>query len=333
MNVPMSRRGLSSCLRALAAAVLLPVVPGALAAESPRFPERPMRMLVGFAPGSLTDLLARTVGQKMTEQWGQPVVIDNRPSGGGVVASQSMLAANPDGHTLLMVSAQHAASASLFTKLPYDTLRDFSGVSQVVTGAHVLVAANALGVKSVRDLIALLKAKPGVINYGSAGVGSGAHINGEMFNLEAGVKAPYVPYKGPVEALNDVAGGRIGFAWLSLGVAAPFIRDGRVVALGVSTPARSPVYPSIPTVAEGGLPGHEFDQWFGLLAASRVPRPVVEKLSAEVARILALPDVRERIVALGAEPKASRPDAFDRFLRAQVETLGKVIRAAGIRVD
>jgi tripartite-type tricarboxylate transporter receptor subunit TctC len=179
----------------------------------------------------------------------------------------------------------------------------------------------------------LLKAKPGVINYGSAGVGSGAHINGEMFNLEAGVKAPYVPYKGPVEALNDVAGGRIGFAWLSLGVAAPFIRDGRVVALGVSTPARSPVYPSIPTVAEGGLPGHEFDQWFGLLAASRVPRPVVEKLSAEVARILALPDVRERIVALGAEPKASRPDAFDRFLRAQVETLGKVIRAAGIRVD
>ncbi|MFN7752007.1 MAG: tripartite tricarboxylate transporter substrate binding protein [Pseudomonadota bacterium] len=329
----MSRRGLSSCLRALAAAVLLPVVPGALAAESPRFPERPMRMLVGFAPGSLTDLLARTVGQKMTEQWGQPVVIDNRPSGGGVVASQSMLAANPDGHTLLMVSAQHAASASLFTKLPYDTLRDFSGVSQVVTGAHVLVAANALGVKSVRDLIALLKAKPGVINYGSAGVGSGAHINGEMFNLEAGVKAPYVPYKGPVEALNDVAGGRIGFAWLSLGVAAPFIRDGRVVALGVSTPARSPVYPSIPTVAEGGLPGHEFDQWFGLLAASRVPRPVVEKLSAEVARILALPDVRERIVALGAEPKASRPDAFDRFLRAQVETLGKVIRAAGIRVD
>ena len=333
MNFPMSRRGLSSCLRALAAAVLLPVVPGALAAESPRFPERPMRMLVGFAPGSLTDLLARTVGQKMTEQWGQPVVIDNRPSGGGVVASQSMLAANPDGHTLLMVSAQHAASASLFTKLPYDTLRDFSGVSQVVTGAHVLVAANALGVKSVRDLIALLKAKPGVINYGSAGVGSGAHINGEMFNLEAGVKAPYVPYKGPVEALNDVAGGRIGFAWLSLGVAAPFIRDGRVVALGVSTPARSPVYPSIPTVAEGGLPGHEFDQWFGLLAASRVPRPVVEKLSAEVARILALPDVRERIVALGAEPKASRPDAFDRFLRAQVETLGKVIRAAGIRVD
>jgi tripartite-type tricarboxylate transporter receptor subunit TctC len=333
MNFPMFRRGLSSCLRALAAAVLLPVVPGALAAESPRFPERPMRMLVGFAPGSLTDLLARTVGQKMTEQWGQPVVIDNRPSGGGVVASQSMLAANPDGHTLLMVSAQHAASASLFTKLPYDTLRDFSGVSQVVTGAHVLVAANALGVKSVRDLIALLKAKPGVINYGSAGVGSGAHINGEMFNLEAGVKAPYVPYKGPVEALNDVAGGRIGFAWLSLGVAAPFIRDGRVVALGVSTPARSPVYPSIPTVAEGGLPGHEFDQWFGLLAASRVPRPVVEKLSAEVARILALPDVRERIVALGAEPKASRPDAFDRFLRAQVETLGKVIRAAGIRVD
>lgn len=303
------------------------------ALAQPQFPAQPMRMLVPFAPGSLTDILARTVGQKMTETWGHQVVVDNRPSGGGVVASQTMLAANPDGHTMMMVSAQHAISATLFSKLPYDTVRDFAGISQVVTGAHVLAASKALGVRSVKELIAAARAKPGQISYGSAGIGSGAHINGEMFNLEAGIQAPYVPYKGPLEAMADVMAGRIGFTWLSLGVAAPFIRDGRVVALGVSTPGRSPMFPELPTVAQAGLAGHEFDAWFGLLGNAKAPRPVISQLSKEVARIVQLPDVRERLQNLGTDPKSSTPEAFDGFIRAQIERLGKVIRASGIKVE
>jgi len=326
-------RSLCTCvayLGLIAAAGLAAAAGNALAQT--KFPTQPMRMLVGFAPGSLTDILARTVGQKMTDNWGQQVVVDNRPSGGGVVASQTMIASNPDGHTLLMVSAQHAISATLFPKLPYDTVKDFAGVSQVVTGAHVLAVGKDLGVKSVKELIALVKAKPGQINFGSAGIGSGAHINGEMFNLEAGINAPYVPYKGPLEAMSDVIAGRIGFTWLSLGVAAPFIRDGRVIALGVSTPQRSPMFPNLPTVGEG-LPGHEFDQWFGLLGNAKTPRPVINQLSKEVARIVQLPDVRERLQGLGTDPRSSSPEEFDRFIRAQIDRLGKVIKAAGIKVD
>jgi len=326
------RAVLANLLRVALPAVLCASAGSALAAEAAKFPLQPMRMLVGFAPGSLTDILARTVGQKMTDTWGQQVVVDNRPSGGGVVASQTMINANPDGHTMLMVSAQHAISATLFSKLPYDTVRDFAGISQVVTGAHVLAASNSLGVKSVKELIAAAKAKPGQISYGSAGVGSGAHINGEMFNLEAGINAPYIPYKGPLEAMNDVMTGRIGFTWLSLGVAAPFIRDGRVVALGVSTPKRSPMFPNLPTVGEG-LPGHEFDQWFGLLGNAKAPRAVINQVSKEVARIVQLPDVRERLQNLGTDPKSSSPEEFDRFIRSQIERLGKVIKAAGIKSE
>jgi tripartite-type tricarboxylate transporter receptor subunit TctC len=318
---------------AVAAAMIGAVAVSDVAAAQPKFPSQPMRMLVGFAPGSLTDILARTVGQKMTENWGQQVVVDNRPSGGGVVASQTMLAANPDGHTMLMVSAQHAISATLFPKLPYDTVKDFAGISQVVTGAHVVAASKDLGVKTVKDLIALVRSKPGVINYGSAGVGSGAHINGEMFNLEAGINAPYIPYKGPLEAMGDVVAGRIGFTWLSLGVAAPFIRDGRVIALAVSTPKRSPMFPNLPTVGESGLPGHEFDQWFGLLGNAKTPRAITAQVSKEVARIVQLPDVVERIQNLGADPKSSTPEDFDKFIRQQIERLGKVIKAAGIKAE
>ena len=298
-----------------------------------KYPTRPIRMLVTFSAGSLTDLVARLVSQKMTENWGQQVVVDNRPGGGGVAASQALLAANPDGYTLMMVSSGHAISASLYSKLPYDTLRDFAGVSQVVSGPHVLVANRDLGVKSVKDLIAAAKAKPGRLVYGTAATGSGAHINAEMFRIDAGIDATFVSYKGPVEALNDLMGGRIQYSLLSLGVAAPFIKDGRVVALGVTSAKRSSFMPNIPTVAESGLPGHEFDQWFGLLAHAKTPRPIVNQLSREVARIVALPDVKERIFVLGSDPKPSTPEQFDAFIRAEVQKLGKVIKAANIKVE
>ena len=308
------------------------------AASSPahaqeKYPTRPIRMLVTFSAGSLTDILARLVGAKMTENWGQQVVIDNRPGGGGVAASQALIASNPDGYTLMMVSSGHAISASLYSKLPYDTLRDFAGVSQVVSGGHVLAVSKDLGVKSVKELIAFTRAKPGQITFGTAATGSGAHINAEMFKIDAGINAAHIAYKGPIEALNDVLGGRVTYTMLSLGVAAPFIRDGRLIALGVSTPTRDPMFPNVPTIAEAGVPGHEFEQWFGLLAPAKTPRPIVNQLSREVARILQLPDVKERIVALGSVPKPSTPEQFDAYIRAEVQKLGKVVKAANIRVD
>jgi tripartite-type tricarboxylate transporter receptor subunit TctC len=304
-----------------------------LADAQEKYPTRPIRMLVTFSAGSLTDILARLVGAKMTESWGQQVVIDNRPGGGGVAASQALLASNPDGYTLMMVSSGHAISASLYSKLPYDTLRDFAGVSQVVSGGHVLAVSKDLGVKSVKELIAFTKAKPGQITFGTAATGSGAHINAEMFKIDAGINAAHIAYKGPIEALNDVLGGRVTYTMLSLGVAAPFIRDGRLIALGVSTPTRDPMFPNVPTIAEAGVPGHEFEQWFGLLAPAKTPRPIVNQLSREVARILQLPDVKERIVVLGSVPKPSTPEQFDAYIRSEVQKLGKVVKAANIRVD
>lgn len=316
---------------AIAAWTLL-MVPNIACAQE-KYPNRPIRMLVTFSVGSLTDILARMVGAKMSENWGQQVVIDNRPGGGGIAASQALIAANADGYTLMMVSSGHAASATLYSKLPYDTLRDFAGISQVVSGGHVLAVSKDLGVKSVKELIALAKAKPGQITFGTAATGSGSHINAEMFKIDTGINATHVAYKGPIEALTDVLGGRVTYALVSTGVAAPFIRDGRLVPLGVSTAKRDPMFPNVPTIAEAGVAGHEYDQWFGLLAPAKVPRAIVNQLSREVARILELPDVKERIVVLGSVPKPSTPEQFDAFIRSEVQKLGKVIKAANLRID
>ena len=298
-----------------------------------KYPSRPIRLLATFSIGSLTDILARIVGQKMSENWGQQVVVDNRPGGGGVAASRALLAANADGYTLMMVSSGHAISPSLYSNLPYDTVRDFAGISQVVSGGHVLAVGKGLGVTSVKELIALAKAKPGQLTFGTAATGSGAHINAEMFKIDAGINTNFIAYKGPVEALTDVIAGRVSYTMLSLGVAGPYIKDGRIIALGVSTAARSPLFPNIPTIAEAGLPGHEYDQWFGMVASAKTPRPILAQVSREVARILALPDVKERIVNLGSDPKPSTPEQFDAFIRAEIQKLNKVIKAANIKVE
>lgn len=298
-----------------------------------QYPAKPIRMLVPFSAGSLTDILARMIGQKMHENWGQQVVADNRPSAGGIVASQIAAGANPDGHTLILVSAGHAASATLYSKLPYDTVKDFAGVSQIASVSHALIVGKSLGIKSVKELIALAKSKPGRINFASPGVGSGSHINGEMFKLATAIDVVHVPYKGAPEALNDVMTGRVQFIFLAPLFVAPFIRDGRVLAIAVSTKERAPMLPDVPTAEEAGLPGFDFDQWFGLLAPAKTPRPIINQLSREVARILELPDVKQRILNGGASPKPSTPEQFDAFIRSEIEKLGKVIEASGARMN
>jgi tripartite-type tricarboxylate transporter receptor subunit TctC len=316
----------------LAAGVLLPAATFA-AVPDQKFPNRPLRMLVPFSAGSQTDILARWTGEKILENWGQQVVVDNRPSAGGTVASQYVLAANPDGHTLMMVSTGHAGNATLYSKLPYDTIRDFSGISRVASVPNLLVVAPSLGVKSVKELIALAKSKPGQFNFSSAGIGSGTQINGEMFKLAAGMEATHVPYKGAPESLNETLAGRVHFTFSPILVAAGQVKAGRAVALAVSTARRSAMFPDVPTVAEAGLPGFDYDQWYGILVAAKTPRAVVNTLNREVVRILNLPDIRQRMLTQGATPTPTTPEVFDAFIREEVKRFAKVLIAAGARVN
>lgn len=319
-----------------AAAALFTMVtlaPFASHAQQQKFPSKPIRMIVPFSAGSQTDILARLIGQKMNENWGQQVVVDNRPSAGGTIAAGIVATSSPDGHTLMVHSVGHAINASLYARLPFNTLRDFSGVSQIASVPNVLVVAPALGVKSVKDLIALAKQKPGQINFGSAGIGSGTHINGEQFKVVTGVNIVHVPYKGTPEALTDTMTSRIHFFFAPLVPALPFIREGRLVALAVSTSTRSPVLADVPTVAEAALPGFDYDQWYGMIAPANTPTPVLEQLSKEVARVLELPDVRKTFQTQGAVARPSTPAQFDAFIRSEIDKLAKVIKAAGARAD
>jgi tripartite-type tricarboxylate transporter receptor subunit TctC len=305
----------------------------ALAQAQQPYPARPVRMIVAFTAGSETDFFARTVGQKLAERWGQQVVVDNRPGAGGTLAGGIAAAAANDGYTLFMNSMAHAVIPAIYTRLPYDTLRDFAGVSEVAGVPNVLVVPPAQGIRSVKELIALARQKPGQLTFGSAGVGSGMHINGEQFRLAADITVTHVPYKGGPEALTDAIAGRIHFVFSPMGIGLPLIKDKRLVALAVSTARRSPALPELPTVAEAGVPGFEFDTWYGLFAPAKTPRPVLARLSREVSRALDAPDVKARFAARGAVPKPSTPEQFDEFVRAEAVKLGKVVRAAAIKVD
>lgn len=297
------------------------------------FPARPLRMIVAFTAGSETDFFARLVAQKMSENWGQQVVVDNRPGAGGTLAGAIVAGAATDGHTLFMNSMAHAVTPAIYAKLPYDALRDFAGVSQVAGVPNVLVVAPAQGVKSVKELIALAKQKPGQLTFSSAGIGSGMHINGEQFRLAADISVIHVPYKGGPEALTDTMTSRVNYVFSPIGLALPMIKDRRVVALAVSTARRAPALPEVPTVAEAGVPGFEFDTWYGLFAPAKTQRPIINKLSAEVSRILNLPDTRERMATRGGVPKPSKPEEFDRFVREEAAKLAKVVSAAGIKAN
>lgn len=322
----MIRNPASTILVALFAAA------GTAGAADP-YPSRPIRMLVPFSAGSQTDILARWIGEKITEASGQQVVVDNRPSAGGTIASQYVLAANPDGYTLMMVSTGHAGNATLYSKLPYDTVKDFAGITRVASVPNLLVVAPTLGPKTVKELIAYAKSKPGQINFSSAGVGSGTQINGEMFRLAAGFDATHVPYKGAPESLNETATGRVQFTFSPILVAAGQVKAGRVVALAVSTSKRSGMFPDVPTVAEAGIPGFDYDQWYGLLASAKTPRPLVNTINKEVVRVLNLPDIKERMLTQGATPTPTTPEEFDAYIRSEVKRFAAVLIAAGARIN
>jgi tripartite-type tricarboxylate transporter receptor subunit TctC len=298
------------------------------------YPTKPIRIVVPFTPGSATDIIARVVGPKLVERWGKPVVMDNRPSAGGIVACTTVAEATPDGHTLLVTGSNFAGSAALYAgKLPFDAVKDFAGVTQFATTPLVLVVSSSLGVKSVTDLIALAKEKKGQLNFASTGLGSGTHYGAALFNLTAGISAVHIPYRGSPETLTDLMAGRVQYILSPVLAASPLIKGGRVMALGVTTPYRVQALPEVPTIAEAGLPGFVYEGWYGMLAPSRTPRKIISLLSAEIGRILDQPEIRERIASQGATAKHSSPEAFDKIVHDEIVTRMKVWKAAGVTVE
>ncbi len=294
------------------------------------FPARPIRIVVGFTPGGQPDIFSRMIATRLSETLGQPIVVDNRPGAGGSIGTKIVADATPDGHTLLCVSASHVISPAV-RKLPYDPIRDFSGVTQMYNASYLLVASPGLGVKNVKELLVMARAKPGVLNFGSAGTGSGTHFAGEVFKDAAKINVVHVPYKGIPEAMNDTIANRVQFFMAPLASSVGLVRDGKLVALGVTSEKRVSIYPEIPTIGESGLPGFEFDSWGGLLAPAKVPRAIIARLNREVTAALKTPDIQKRMRALGAEPAPTTTEAFDRKIAAEMKTIGDIARRAGIR--
>jgi len=293
------------------------------------YPSRPIHIIVPFTAGSATDVVARLVGEKLNAAWGQPVVVDNKPGAGGTIGIGQAAKSEPDGYTFVVVSTGHAVNHVLYKDLQYDTLKDLAGVASLASLPSVLVVSPSLGVKSVRELVAMVKAKPGAYNYGTAGVGSAAHINSEKFNVAAGIKAVHVPLKGTPPILTETMAGRVHFAWVPTLSSMGLLKDGKLLALAVSTAKRTPVLPDVPTIAEAGYPGGQFDFWLGMLAPAKTPRDVVVKMNAEINRALRSSDMIERLARLGSEPMAMTPDEFDAFIAKEYEVLGKIMRDAG----
>lgn len=316
--------------KTLAGLVLALTAAGAFAQA---YPTKPIRFVVPFSAGSGTDIAARAVGEVMARGLGQPVVIENRPGAGGTIAAAAVAKGEADGHTVLVPSSGHAVNPSIYPSLPYDTLKDLSGVTPLVAMPNVLVVNPSRGWKTVADLVAAAKAKPGAMNYASAGVGSATHFNAEKFRLQAGLDAVHVPFKGTPEAMTDVVGGRSDWFFAPLSSALPLIRDGKLRALAVSTAKRSSLLPEVPTTVEAGVPGSDYTFWVALVVPSATPAAAVQRLQQEAARALAQPELVEKLAKLGAEPMPMASADFNAFIRAEVETGARVAKAADLKAQ
>lgn len=320
----------SRCL-VLAAAVFAVVAGGGLA-NAQTYPVKPVRLIVPFAPGGATDILARLIGQKLAEAWGQQVVVENRPGGGTVIGTDLVAKSQPDGYTLLMVSTSTVTAPTLLPKLPYDTLRDLAPVIQLVASPNVLAVHPSLPAKSVRELIALARARPNQVAFGSGGNGTSTHLGGEILRLMANVSMVHVPYKGAAPSTIAVLSGEVAWQLSAILSTVPYLKAGRLRALAVSSLKRSPVLPEVPPVADT-LPGFEASPWTGVSAPGGTSKELITRLNQEIARALNAPDARERLTRDGNEVVAAPAEQFDTFFRAQIEKWGKVIRDAGIRLQ
>jgi tripartite-type tricarboxylate transporter receptor subunit TctC len=303
----------------------------AMGASAQGYPTKPVRIVIPISAGSGLDIVGRWVGQKLSETWSQPVVVDNRPGAGGAIGTAMVAKSPTDGYTLLFVGNGHAVNPALYNKLPYDTLKDFVEIAGVASLAQVLVVSPSAGVKSVSELIASAKARPGQITFASPGTGSGVHFTGEIFKLAAGIDVVHVAYKGGPEAMNDVMMGRVTYWIPSVGTALPFIQGGKLRPLGVSTGKRSAWLPDVPTIAEAGVAGFEHSLWFGIWAPARTPAAIVDKLANDTSQARVAADVRDRFATLAAEPMSMTRTEFARFVRNEIQAVARVAKVAGIK--
>ena len=297
------------------------------------FPAKPMTIVVPASPGGAIDLAARLIGQKFTEAWGQPVVIENKTGATGMIGTDFVAKAAPDGHTLALVASSHAINPSMFKKLPFDTVKSFEPVVQTHTVPLVLVVAPDSPFKTMQDVIAFGKKNPGQLSFASSGNGGAPHFSGELFQSMAGLQMQHIPYKGSTLAHPDLMSGRVSIMFDTLAATSAQIKGGKLRALAVTTPKRLPAFADVPTVAEAGLPGYETSTWGGLLAPAGTPKATVAKLAAETTRILALPDVRERMLAAGVEPVGGTPEQYAAFIGTEMVKWAKVAKDAGIQPE
>lgn len=297
------------------------------------YPDKPIRFIVPFAPGGSTDFLARAVGQKMTETWQQPVIIDNRPGAGGTIGADLASKAAPDGYTIVLSAMSHATAVGFYRKLPYDLTADLQAVSLFATQPNVLVTHPSIPAKSLQDLIALARARPGQLAFSSAGNGSTQHLMGELFKSLARVQIIHVPYKGTAPALTDLISGQVSLSFQPVITAMPNAKARRLRALALTGSKRSPAAPGVPTMIEAGLANYDVVAWYGVHAPARTPRAAVDTLSREINRILGLPDIRERLLSQGLDPAANTPEQFGAMVKTEVAKWAKVIQESGIKFD
>ena len=315
-----------------AAAWLIAALP-AIAADAQSYPSKPIRIIVPFPPGGISDVMSRVFGQKFTDAWNQPVIVENRAGAGGNIGTEIVAKSPPDGNTLVMGSiGTHAVNVSLFSKLPYDPVRDFAPVALVIEADGLLVLHPSVPVKTVKDLIALARARPGQLVYASAGNGTAAHLAGELFKSMAKIDLVHIPYKGNVPAISDLVGGQTSMLFATLPTVLPLAKAGKLHALAVTGAQRNPTVPDVPTMADT-LPGFEVTNWIALFAPAGTPGDIVAKLNAEIMRIMRLPDVQSRLVNEGAKFTPNTPSEFAAFVKAEITKWGKVIKDSGARVD
>jgi len=322
LMLPVTRRAL--VINSAAAAIAGP-------ARAQAWPAKPIRVLIPFGAGSATDIIPRAVFDKLSPVLGQPIVVENRGGAGGTLAVGAVVRAMPDGYTILANSSAHTVAPWIVPDLPYDTAKDLSAVVSLGKNANVLTVNPSRGWKTAQDLVAAAKAKPGTMNYGSAGVGTATHVCAERFRLSAGFQATHIPYKGGAEALTDLLGGRIDFYYCPITTAIPLIRSGRLTALAVSTPTRAPELPDVPTTLQAGYPNSDYTVWYGIFAPVKTPRPIVDKLYTETTKVLETPQLRQRLAQLAVQPMPMTPADFDKFVADEIVSNGKLFKAAGLK--
>ena len=297
------------------------------------WPSKPVKLIVPFTAGSITDIMARTIAESLSKNLGQPVIIENKPGAGGTIGAAQVAKSEPDGYTVLIVSSGHVLNPAIYPSLPYDTVKDLTGVTPIAAVPNVLLVSPARGWKTVGDMLAAAKARPGQMNYASAGTGSATHMNAEKFKLQAGIDAVHVPFKGTPEAMSDVIGGRNDWFFAPLTSALPLVKDGKVQALAVSSPQRSSSLPNVPTTVEAGVPGSEYTLWVGMIVPSATPAPIVKRLHEETLKAIASPEVKARLAAQGAEAFTLEPAAFNAFIKTEMESAALIAKTANLKAQ